>query len=125
MPRTKPKKRTFDVTFTVSAKVTIDQRLLDDVLTDEWRGNFYNLQDPGAVAEHVAYNFLRGGTDRVNNLDGFADQKENAAVVTEMSWDDAESHEVFPSAESSLKRTGTGKRRRGTAEWRRKNHDQG
>lgn len=53
-------------------EIEVDQRVLDDVLTDEWRSNFYPLTTPEDVAGHLAFNLVRGA--EMHQLDGFADQ---------------------------------------------------
>jgi|SRR6187402_684256 len=66
----KPVMRTFSVQLGV--EVAIDQRLLDSVLTDEWRGSFYQLNTPEDVAKWLAYNYARNS--ETPSIDGVADQ---------------------------------------------------
>jgi hypothetical protein len=56
----------------MDAEVSIDERLLEDVLTEEWRSSFYPLHTPADVAEHLAFNLIQGRS--LSSLDGFADQ---------------------------------------------------
>jgi len=71
------KRRRFAVS--LEFEIDVDQSLLDAVLTDEWRGRFYNLIEPSEVASHLAFNILGG--HRVSLLDGFADQPDDAAEI--------------------------------------------
>lgn len=73
----KPRKRSFYVTFGV--EVEVSQALLDSVLTNEWSEQFYQLQSAGEVAAHMAYNLVRGVP--LTSLDGFADQPGDAATL--------------------------------------------
>lgn len=69
--KTSPRRRRFYVEF--SAHIDIDQRLLDAVLTNEWRGIYYDLMNEHEVAEHLAWNLAKGR--ELSSLDGFADRK--------------------------------------------------
>jgi len=75
-----PRIRGFVVTMRV--RVSVDQRLLDDVLTEEWREMFYRLTSEKAIASHLAYNLVQDR--RLSSLDGFADQPEDRARVEEI-----------------------------------------
>lgn len=74
--------------FSVSLDVLIevDDALLVDVLTDEWRAQFYPLRTPADVAGHLARNLVRGSS--LGDLDGFADQPPERAQVVEIDCDD-------------------------------------
>lgn len=81
----RPPRRKFLVGLAV--EVEVDQRLLDDVLTDEWRAQFYpDIRAPGDVAEHLAFNLVQGR--RLSSLDGFADQSDERARVVDVEVDD-------------------------------------
>ena len=71
------KKRRFVVEITV--EIDVSESLLSDVLTDEWRDRYYRFFHATEVAEHLAFNLL-GGHD-VSQLDGFADQPDDAAEL--------------------------------------------
>ncbi len=75
----------------INLDIDVDESLLTSVLTDEWRGKFYNFTSAGEVAEHLAFNLL-GGHD-VNQLDGFADQPNDAVEIVRDSMD-AETEEI-------------------------------
>ncbi len=79
--------RRFKVVKVVTVEVSVDQRVLDDVLTDEWRSSFYKLYTPGDVAEHLAFNFMQGRD--LHMLDGFADQDPERARLHDVSWEEA------------------------------------
>ncbi len=83
----------------ILVEVEIDERLLTDVLTDEWRQNFYPLITAADVAGHLAYNLIQGR--RLQSLDGFADQPEEAACLLNIDMDEATElpcHELAGSA---------------------------
>ncbi len=69
----------------ISLEIDVDESLLARVLTDEWRGKFYDLQSADDVAEHLAFNLLCG-CGGVGQLDGFADQPDDAAEIVRDSW---------------------------------------
>lgn len=79
-------------TFTVrlACEITITQELLDAVLTDEWRRNFFQFHDAQDVASHLAFNLAQGR--ELAQLDGFADQPHGAATLADLDIDDV--HEV-------------------------------
>ncbi len=77
------KRRRFVVS--ISLEIDVDESLLASVLTDEWRGRFYDLQSSADVAEHLAFNLLCG-CGSVGKLDGFADQPDDAAEIVRDSW---------------------------------------
>lgn len=78
-------KRRFHVRFV--ATVEIDDAVCKSVLTDEWRADFYPIRDREQVAEHVAFNLVRGS--KLSQLDGFADLPDSAAQLLEFWPDDA------------------------------------
>lgn len=58
-------------------------KLHPDVLKaidEEWRNNFYDLEDDKEVAEHIAYNVLINHW-QLSELDGFANLPNNYAIV--------------------------------------------
>jgi len=84
-------KHKFEVTFTVTAKIELD----DDVITavdSEWRSQFYNLDSINDIAEHIAYNLLRGAS--LSRLDGWADQPDTNARLLDEDWELDEVDEV-------------------------------
>ncbi len=102
-----PRIRDFFVTLRV--RVAIDQRLFDDVLTEEWRESFYSLLSEEAVASHLAYNLVKDR--RLSSLDGFADQPEDRARVEEVFFEEGDAEEVAPPPQARGRREGArGKR---------------
>jgi len=75
----------FEVELTVFCTIEIAQSVLDGVLTDEWRAQFYALTTPQDVADHLAYNMVvhRAG---LSQLDGFADHPDRDARVFGEEW---------------------------------------
>jgi len=79
-------KRKFEVTFTGTAVIEIDDKVIDAVDFD-WKKTFYNLTSDKQIAEHVAYNLVINDSN-IADLDGFADQEEDSAKLIEnVSWD--------------------------------------
>lgn len=46
-----------------------------------WRDQFYNLDTEEKVIDHLVYNAVRNGVERVNRLDGWADLPDDAATM--------------------------------------------
>lgn len=86
-------KRTFHVVIGVDIEIT--QKLLDSVLTDEWRKYFYHFTRPEDVAEHLAFNLVRG-CSTIRTLDGFANQAIDAAVISRPEVTDVEEIKAPP-----------------------------
>jgi len=78
-------KRLYMVEF--SAEVEIDDAVFDSALTDEWRGDFHDFHERYQVAEHIAFNLVRGST--LSQLDGFADQQDSGAALLDFYPDNA------------------------------------
>lgn len=64
--------RVFRVNIEMSVEVSIDQRLVDEVMTDDWRSSFYSFAQASDLAGHLAFNLVQGRS--LQSLDGFADQ---------------------------------------------------
>jgi hypothetical protein len=77
-------------TFTVrlACEITVTQELLDAVLTDDWRRNFFQFHDAQDVASHLAFNLAQGHP--LELLDGFADQPHGAATLADLDIDDVQ-----------------------------------
>jgi len=78
-----PKK--IDVRFHVTCTVEVDEEVLKEATSKEWASSFYKFETEQAVAEHLAYNMLRGTS--MSCLDGFAHWGDDKAKVTNESWD--------------------------------------
>jgi hypothetical protein len=76
----------FTSTFTVTVETEISQDLLDAVAKPEWQRDLYKLPTPQAVADHLAYNFVRNRAS-LPLLDGFADRDERDASMVSERWD--------------------------------------
>ncbi len=90
VPKATKKFRRFSVS--ISLEIDVDDALLSSVLTDEWRGRFYNFLFASEVAEHLAFNLLGG--HGVSQLDGFADQPDSAACIVRDSMDSDATEEI-------------------------------
>ena len=72
-------KKQFDVTFVCKVRVGIDESLTPD---DEWRSHFYSyIKSLKDVAEHIAYNAVMNGIDKLSRLDGFADRDDSLSSI--------------------------------------------
>lgn len=70
-----------DLTYTID----LNEQLLAEVLTDEWREQMYKLYTPEDVAQHLVWNFVCSNAS-LNQLDGFADQPAERAKLTKIEW---------------------------------------
>lgn len=73
------------VEFHVTATVALSKRLLEEVAKPDWQKDLYHLPTAKDVANHVAYNMLRGWN--LAQLDGFAHLDDSDAVLSEVEWD--------------------------------------
>ncbi len=79
-------KRKFEVTFTGTAIIEIDDVVIDAV-DDEWRKTFYPLNSDDKIAGHIAYNLVINDS-YIDRLDGWADQsRDDAKILEEPDWD--------------------------------------
>lgn len=53
-------KRTFELEFTGTATIELDDAVIDAV-DDDWRAVFYQLHTPEEIARHVGYNLVING----------------------------------------------------------------
>ena len=58
------------------AEIEIEQSVIDAAMTDEFASEFFTMRRAEEVAEHLAWNMVRG--NELSQLDGFADQPETA-----------------------------------------------
>jgi len=85
-----PRKRQFWVRMDVL--IELDERLLSDVLTEEWRNQFYPLASAETIASHLAFNLIQ---DRpLGSLDGFADQDPERVELLTIDVDDEDVQEI-------------------------------
>ena len=63
-------KRRFDVTVTSSYVVEIDDELFNQIIMDEWRENFYDIETPQDLI--ILCRDLLGEYKLINSEDGFA-----------------------------------------------------
>ena len=80
------KTRTFYVTFV--AKIEVSKSLIKAASSKEWRNKFYDLRSGEQVAEHLAFNLVQGRL--LSQLDGFADQPCESAMLREFRADSTE-----------------------------------
>jgi len=84
----------FKVVFEVVTFVDVDEEVLADAMSEDFRKSFYNLPDEKAVASHLAYNFVANRAD-LPQLDGFAHWSKDKAKLDEEDWDPIEVEEVL------------------------------
>lgn len=69
------------VVVTINNSDVVD-RVTDPVRGEEWRKQAYQLFTASEVVTHLAYNCLANGVHRANQLDGWADLDDDAAVMS-------------------------------------------
>lgn len=79
-------RRKFKVTFSVEIEIEVDEKVLKDAKSKEFRASFYKLDDDAAVAQHLAYNFVANRAD-LKTLDGFAHWKKDMAKLVGEDWE--------------------------------------
>ncbi len=80
-----PKKHKFRVTVSQTVTVEFNASIMPD---DDWRKHFYgSIRSPANLAEHLAYNYVANGIEKLSNLDGFADKKDSLCKFSEGGWD--------------------------------------
>lgn len=78
-------KKKVEVSFVVTCTVEVDQDVIDEALSEEWQADFYTFTDEQDVADHLAYNMLRGAS--LSTLDGFAQFHDDNAKLTDEHWE--------------------------------------
>jgi hypothetical protein len=86
------KRRKFKVVFEVEIDVEVDDDVVQDALSDDFKKSFYKFDDPAAVAQHLAYNFVANRA-KLSSLDGFAQWTDKKAKLVHEDWDFVESTE--------------------------------
>lgn len=76
----------YTIELTIEVEVEIAQEVID-VVDDEWRATFYDLEDEEAIVAHIATNLLR--RRRLFSLDGWADMPDEAARVLDIEFTEA------------------------------------
>lgn len=74
-------KRRYHVEVTVTAVLEVDDEVVESV-DEEWLETFYPLASEHEVAEHLAYNLLKG--EDLSTIDGFAQFKDDQAVLKDV-----------------------------------------
>lgn len=82
-------RRKFKVVFSVEVALEVDDDVVQDALTEDFRGSFYKLDGAAGVAEHLAYNFIANRA-KLGNLDGFAHWPDDKAKMTHEDWESVE-----------------------------------
>ena len=80
------KRKKFKVTFSVEIEIEVDEKVLKDAQSADFRASFYNFPDDAAVAQHLAYNFVANRAD-LKSLDGFAHWKKDMAKKLDEDWE--------------------------------------
>lgn len=80
------KRKKFKVTFSVEIEIEVDEKVLKDAQSADFRASFYNLVDDAAVAQHLAYNFVANRAD-LKSLDGFAHWRKDMAKKISEDWE--------------------------------------
>jgi hypothetical protein len=88
--RTKPaaepaKRRKFKVVFSVEVEIEIDDDVVADAMSEDFRKSHYHFTDAAAVAQHLAFNFACWKS-RLSSLDGFAQHADGKAKLVDDEW---------------------------------------
>ena len=75
----------FEVELEGTATIEIDDAVLNAV-DESFRKNIYNLKTTNEIMEHLAYNLIINQF-RLSSLDGWADQPDSNAKVSDEYWD--------------------------------------
>lgn len=73
------KPKTTKITVAIYVEVEMRDSFIKSILTEKWQKHFYMLHTPADLAEHLAFNLVKGGD--VSSLDGFADQDDKHVNV--------------------------------------------
>lgn len=85
------KKHKFRVTVSKTVVVEFNTSVMVD---DEWRRHFYaSIRTPGNLAEHIGFNYVANGINKISELDGFATTPDRLVKFYDEGWD-TESDEV-------------------------------
>ncbi len=89
-----PKYRRFRVRIEREVEIDISEDVLRATASQEWVESIGGFgKDPLKVAEHLAHNFVTNGL-RLQSIDGYADQPDEAAKVVDEPWPDYEAEEI-------------------------------
>ena len=72
-------KRVFDIEFSGTATVELDDDVINAVDAD-WRSSLYDLHGAEEIARHVGYNLVINGI-HLSSMDGWADQDNDKARI--------------------------------------------
>lgn len=84
--------RKFQVSYTVTATIEVDDTVIEDALTDDWCSQFYPFHTASDVVSHIAYNSLRDNAS-LSELDGFAHLDDKQSQITKKDWEPGEVEE--------------------------------
>ena len=79
-------KRKYEVQVTVTATIEIDDAVIKEAMSEDWRKNFWPVDRPEKCVEHVAFNMLHD--TELTGIDGFAHMKDEQARISEIDWCD-------------------------------------
>ncbi len=98
-----PKYRRFRVRIEREVEIGISEDVLRATASQEWIESIGDFgKDPLRVAEHLAHNLVTNDL-RLQQIDGYADQPDDAARVVDDSWPDYEAEEI-PSSKKGSRR---------------------
>lgn len=73
--------RIFDVTYTVTARIILDQLVFDN-MDESFRENFYDFDNEKEVVDMITRNMIDG--TKLSDLDGFANLPDKFAEFKDM-----------------------------------------
>jgi len=77
-------KRKYKVSVMLECELTVDEAVLKEVLTPQWRSAFYQLMTREQVVEHLVYNLVQGRP--LQSLDGFGHLRTYQAGLEKVDW---------------------------------------
>ena len=78
--------RKFRVNFECEIELCVDDSVIDQANSNEWRKMFYgDLTTPYKIAEHIAYNVVLFNR-KLSSVDGFANLPDEAISFNEPDW---------------------------------------
>lgn len=88
------KRRKFKVVFAVEVDIEVNDDVIEDALSKDFKSSYYDFADAAAVAAHLAYNFVANRASSLSVLDGFAHHDPSKVKVAGESWDQVDVEEI-------------------------------
>lgn len=86
LPEVPKGKKRLKVRMNVEVILDVDEGLLEECKSAEWRSQFYKLMTDQDVAEHLVHNFVVNHA-QLDQLDGFAHRNRDDVVAVSETWE--------------------------------------